>query len=51
MAVLLSLLAVAALTLTAWLDCRARRRVQAIKARDVTPAAIRYVNTPREDQP
>lgn len=51
MTVFLSLLAIAVLLLTAWLNRRARRRVQAIKAHDITPDAIRYVSTPREDRP
>lgn len=50
MAIFLSLLAIAVLLLAAWVDCRARRRVQAIKAHDVTPDAVRYVSTPREDR-
>lgn len=51
MAVFLSLLAIAVLGLTAWLEWRAHHRVRPVEARDVTPDAIRYVSTPREDRP
>ncbi|MGW4810500.1 hypothetical protein ACWEPB_02495 [Kitasatospora cineracea] len=50
MTVFLSLLAIAVLALTAWLEWRAHRRVHPEQARTITPDAIRYVSTPREDR-
>ncbi|RPE34972.1 hypothetical protein EDD38_3316 [Kitasatospora cineracea] len=51
MTVVLSLAAIAGLALTAWLEWRAHRRVRPGEARTITPDAIRYVSTPREDRP
>lgn len=50
MAVFLSLLAFAALALTAWLEWRAHNRVRPERARKVTPDAVRYLMTRREDR-
>lgn len=50
MTVVLSLAAIASLALTAWLEWRAHRRVRPVEARTITPDAIRYVSTPRENR-
>ena len=50
MAVFLSLAAIVALLLTAWLEWRAHHRVRAVEAREVTPDAVRYLMTRGEDR-
>lgn len=40
MGISLSLLSIAVLLLAAWMDHRARRRVQKVKAYDVSPEAV-----------
>ncbi|MFD5564465.1 hypothetical protein [Kitasatospora griseola] len=51
MTVFLSLLAIAALALTAWLEWRAHRRVRPEQAHTVTAESVRYLMALREDQP